>query len=293
MRAKRNAGLWSGGSVLAVVISAGLATPAAYASGGGNVFSNKFLNMYCQTAQKTIAQTPLKSTNVVYEDLGSPGIPFPPPGVPATAFIGSDALPYDGAENLPLTTTQYVGFGELPNGKDYAQAVMCKMKSAEALDFYYPGSATPGNNCAAVSEDVAGRVIAALSDEDDSDSDSDDGAGDDSDDGFTVPVIVHENWATYTGAQWTNSSPAPVAYVSTADGLLHLVGKELFVARADPSPFVGKPKKGVHYCQTIAPKYLKKLLQGKVQAPTCDPPPQYSPPMGQPQAPLPWNCQNP
>lgn len=281
-----------------VVIAAGSLTvpTTSHAGTGAKVFSSKFLNKYCRKAQKKIAKTKLKAENVLFEDLGTPGIPFPPPGVPATGFIGSDALPYDGAEELPLTTTQYVGFGTDNWGDEYAQVVMCKMKSAEALDFYFPGEATSGNDCSNVNRKIVRKVIKALDNDDDSDSgDGDWGDSDsDHDGGITVPDIIYDNWLTYTGQQWTDSSPAPVAFYSSADGHLHIVGKELFVARTNPSPFVGPEKKGVDYCQTIAPEYVKKILLGDVTPPTCDPFPEYSPPVGgPPQGPLPWNCQNP
>lgn len=58
---------------------------------------------------------------ILFDDLGMAGSPFPPPGTPSTGIIGSDALPYDGAEDLPLTTTQFVGFGFYADGKDYPQ----------------------------------------------------------------------------------------------------------------------------------------------------------------------------
>lgn len=285
--------------VAALVIGAGLTLPsAAFAGSGAKVFSSKFLNKYCRKAQKKIAQTDLKAENVLYEDLGSPGIPWPPPGIPATGFIGSDALPYEGEDpQSPLTTTQYVGYGTDSDGDDYPQAVMCKMKSWDAIQFFYgPEAAAPGNNCADINRKIVNKVIRALNGDDDSDSGDNDWADSD-DDGIIIPEIVYDNWETYTGAQWTDSSPAPVAFQSTADGLLHIVGKRLYVPNDTEPMFVGPEKVGVDYCQTIAPAYVRELLLGRVEAPVCDPFPLYQPPFlwppGPPPGPQPWDCANP
>jgi len=260
-------------SVAAAV--AGLGMPAT-AFAEKDVFSAKYLNKYCIVAQGQIANTDLAPQNVIYTDLGTPGSPFPPPGIPATGFIGSDALPYDGMESLPHTTTQYVGFGTDGGGNHYSQTVMCKMKSWDALNFYYPDSASAGSNCANVSEKMAKDVVKQVENDNP---------------GVTAPTIVYDNWVAYTGQQWTDSSPAPTAYISTVDGLLHLVGKELYVPRTNPIPFIGPEKKGVDYCQTVGPDYLGAVILGAVQAPTCDSPPAYSP---NPFDPIPsWNCQNP
>ena len=256
----------------------GMATPNV-AEASGFLYSNAALNRFCRGAQKIIARTPLRSDNVVYDDLGTPGVPFPPPGIPATGFIGSDALPYDGAEELPLTTTQYVGFGTDASGDEYAQTVMCKMKSWDALDFYFPGKASEGSNCSSINQVTTGLVFLSMLFRGE------------------FPVITDiefDDWDTFTGQQWTDSSPAPSAYISTTDGKLHLVGKRLYVERTNPSPFVGAPKKGVDYCQVIAPEYLRNILRGDITAPTCDDFPVYSPPVGgPPQGPLPWACANP
>lgn len=277
-------------SIAALVFLLGLSLPTASFAGGDSdsdatpkVFTNKFLNKYCRKAQKKVAQTSLRADVVIFSDIGSPGVPFPPPGIPATGFIGSDAAPWDGNESADLSVTQYVGYGETANGDDYAQTVMCKMKSAEALNFYYPGSATEGNDCSDVNRRIVNKVLNSLYDDDDSDSDG----------AVVIPTVVYETWVSFTGQQWTSEAPATTAYTSTDDGLLHIVGKQLFVERTNPSPFVGPEKKGVHYCQTIAPEYVRKLLTGAVAAPTCAAPPAYAPPAGPP-GPVPqWGCPNP
>ncbi len=156
---------------------------------------------------------------------------------------------------------------------------MCKMKSWDALDSYYPGSTSAGANCAVVNAQTGAKVMASLTKP--------------NQEPLAVENVVYDNWLTYTGQQWTDSSPAPVAYLSNSDGKLHIVGKELYVARNNPSPFVGAEKKGVNYCQAIAPEYLRKLLLGKITAPKCDAPPVYQQPSGQPEPPKPWNCANP
>lgn len=53
-------------------------------------------------------------------------------------------------------------------------------------------------------------------------------------------------------------------------------------------------KKGVDYCQVIAQEYLREVIVGNIQAPTCDAPPAYNPPIfGPPEAPKDWSCANP
>ena len=107
--------------------------------------------------------------------------------------------------------------------------------------------------------------------------------------------IVFEDWITYGGNQWTANSPSPTAYYDTTDGggTLHLVSKSLIVDRTDPSPFVDDDKKGIQYCQVVAPAYLYKILTQAVAPPICDPPPVYEiPTQGPPQV-IPWDCSNP
>jgi hypothetical protein len=242
----------------------------------GHLYSTSAVNRFCRGAQQIIANTDLESTNVLYDDLGTPGVPFPVP-IPATGFIGSDALPYDGAEDLPLTSTQYIGFGYNLEGKDYPQTIMCKMKSWDALDFYNPGSAAPGANCSDINRDSYQAVKDSLVN-------------------MEIPVInevIFDDWITYTGQQWTSQAPAVTAYTSTVDGMVHIVAKPLYVARLNFTPFIPPQKKGVHYCQIIAPEYLREVITGGVTTPTCDAPPTYLPPAGPPSPPPLWDCQNP
>lgn len=232
------------------------------------VFSAGFLKRYCRKAQRKLAKASLNSVNTVFDDIGN--------------FTLSSPAPYDGdamTTSLPLGTSQFVGFGNDANGEEYAQTVMCKTKSAEAINFYYPDAhAKEGRGCNVLSKWIVRRVTRAL----------------EYSAGITVPPIVYEDFTTYTGPQWVDSSPAPSAYISSVDGKLHIIGKGIFVERLNPSPFIGADKKGVQSCQSIAPAYLLKILQGDVTPPTCDAPPVYSPPTaGPPQGALPWNCVNP
>jgi hypothetical protein len=243
----------------------------------GHLYSTAAVYRFCTSAQQIIANTNMKSENIVWGDLGTPGSPFPPPGEPATGFIGSDALPYDGAEDEPLTTQQYVGYGMDERGERYPQTMMCKMKSWDALDFYYPDSASEGADCSAINQDTATKVINSL-------------AGKEKQ---VVQGLVFDEWVAHTGQQWTNESPAVTAYTSTVDGKVHIVGKALYVNRLNTLPFIPASKKGVHYCQVIAPEYLKEVITGDVEAPTCDAPPVYSPPVGPPSPPPIWGCSNP
>jgi hypothetical protein len=268
----------------AVFISglAGLTVPADVAVAGnarGHLYSTAAVNRFCKGAQGIIANTTLVPDNVLYDDLGAAGVPSPPAPfpIPSTGFIGSDALPYDGAEDLPLTSTQFVGYGAYEDGKDYPQTIMCKMKSWDALDFYYPGSAAPGSSCSTVNQDTYARVLNSLVETE-------------------VPVVTEvafDEWVSYTGQQWTSQAPAVTAYTSTADGKVHIVGKPLYVERTNQNPFVGASKKGVHYCQIIAPEYLREIIVGHIAAPTCGAPPEYSLPAGPPTPPPLWSCANP
>jgi len=244
----------------------------------GNTYSTAAVNRFCKGAQQIIANTSLKSVNTLYDELGTPGIPFPPPGTPATGFIGSDAQPYDGAEDLPLTTTQYVGYGYDAKGKDYPQTMMCKMKSWDALDFYDPGSAAPGATCSDINKDTYESVKNSLVNMETQ----------------AVYEVIFDEWVTYSGVQWTSQAPAVTAYTSTVDGMVHIVAKPLYVARLNPTPFIPAEKKGVHYCQVIAPEYLREVITGGITTPTCDAPPVYQPPAGgSPSPPPQWDCQNP
>ncbi len=262
------------------ISAAGVMLPLQGAYAGkaqGYLYSTAAVNRFCKRAQRIIARTPLRPRNIIFDDLGSPGIPFPPPGVPATGFIGSDATPYDGAEDLPFTTTQYVGYGVYADGGEYPQTIMCKMKSWDALSFYYYGLAAEGATCSDINVRTYRRVVRSLRRK-------------------QRPVVTgveYDEWVSFTGQQWTSQAPAVTAYTSTADGKVHLVGKALYVERTNPSPFVGPEKKGVHYCQVIAPEYLREIILGNIVPPACGAPPVYAPPAGPP-GPVPqWNCNNP
>jgi len=252
----------------------------AYAGNArGQLYSTAAVNRFCKGAQGIIANTILEPDNVLFGDLGMPGIPFPPPGTPATGFIGSDAAPWDGNEGAPLTTTQFVGYGIDAAGKDYPQTIMCKMKSWDALDFYYPGSASAGASCSDINADTYARVLNSLTNP--------------NQEPEVVTEVVFDEWVTFTGQQWTSEAPATTAYVSTADGKVHIVGKPLYVARLNPVPFIGPEKKGVHYCQIIAPEYLREIIVGNITPSTCAAPPVYLPPAGPPAPPPIWGCPNP
>lgn len=280
MKSRKFVGALTAFAVTFISGMAGLAITTDTAVAGkarGHLYSTSAVNRFCKGAQGIIANTTLVPDNILYEDLGMAGIPFPPPGTPSTGFIGSDAWPYDTMEDLPLTTTQHVGYGVDEHGNDYPQTVMCKMKSWDALNFYYPGSASSGSSCSTINQDTYVAVLNSLVNAE-------------------IPVVtdlVFDEWVTFTGAQWTSQSPSVTAYTSTVDGKVHIVGKPLYVARLNPIPFIGPEKKGVHYCQIIAPEYLRDVITGDIEAPTCDAPPVYLPPVGPPAPPALWACENP
>ena len=99
-------------SILVVLAASGAPEPAFAGNARGKLYSTAAVNRFCKEAQLIIANTTLAANNVVWDELGTS---VPPP---ATGFIGSDATPYDGATDLPLSTTQYVGYGTDSSGKD-------------------------------------------------------------------------------------------------------------------------------------------------------------------------------
>ena len=234
------------GAAFNIVVVSG--SSSDYSSSGDDaefVFSSDFLQDYCSVAQMIVAQTSLISTNVVFEELGRPGNPFAVPPTFSSEFIASSPLPY-GGEVSPmsgLTTTQFVGFGNIEDEDGSsssddgvgAQTVMCKMKTGEALSFYFLDG-EDGNNCTDVQEYIYNLVLEGLDDSHDS----------------SLPPIEYVNWVTYSGQQWTDGAPSPSAFTNGTDTLI-LVIKELKVNRTLLLPFITADKKGVHYCQTISP----------------------------------------
>lgn len=228
------------------------------------IYSTPWLNRFCSDAQRYVATTGLKSTIVTYESL--------------EGFVGSDAMPWRGAEDLPLTSSQYVAYAVRADGTHYVQGFMCKMKSADGLNDAYPGLGAYRTSCAAVAEANYMAVLYSLMSDRDAPP-------------IAVNDVEFDWWRTFSGEQWTDDAPAPFAYTSAADGKLHLVGKELYVPVDIVIDFIGPEKKGVHYCQVASPVYIRDLLTGTIDAPVCGAPPRYKP---DPFAPLPtWNCQNP
>jgi hypothetical protein len=236
---------------------------------GKDLYSQNALDQFCAGAQYIIARTPLRAENNISEELGTAGNPWL--GTLSTGFIAEVATPYDGAEDLPLTTQQFVAYSE-----DSPTTAMCKMKSWDALNAYYPGRASEGSDCSSVNQATVGTVAISML-----------MSGQYS----VYSGIQFDTWVTYTGQQWTDGGPAPAAYISAVDGKLHFVGKELYVERANPSPYVPASKKGVHYCHLASPEYVKDVLSGQVEVPVCDAPPVYTAPVfGPPQAPIAWHC---
>lgn len=244
----------------------GLTMPADSAYAGkarGQLYSTAAVNRFCSEAQRIIATTDLKATVVLFEAL--------------VDFVASDATPYRGMEELPLTSTGHIVFGVDGNGDEYVQGILCKMKSADGLNDAYPGLGAIKTDCSAVNQDTYAAVVNSLTN--------------DNQEPEVITEVEFDTWLAFTGQQWTDDAPAPFAYTSTVDGKLHLVGKELYVNVNNPIPFIGPEKKGVDYCQVPAAEYIRELITGTIAAPVCDAPPAYSP---NPFDPLPtWNCQNP
>jgi hypothetical protein len=277
--------------MLAVVLCTSVNVSFAGKSGNGKargqLYSTAAVNKFCTGAQEIIANTRMQSENIVWGDLGSVGGP-PGGAIPATGFIGSDALPYDiysgplivGRVDEPLTTQQFVGFGSEATGNFYPQTIMCKMKSEEVLDIYYPDSSVDDepSSCSEINEDSYARVLQSLTNKEVE----------------VVTEVVFDEWVANSGEQWTSQSPSATAYTSTVDGRVHIVGKTLYVPRELP-PFIPIPasKKGVHYCQVIAPEFLRQVITGDIVAPNCDAPPVYPSPFGPPLPTPIWDCANP
>lgn len=207
--------------------------------------SNVNVKNYCgKTAQRAIAQTRLKAKTIAYKDLAG--------------FVSAFATPYDGNETLRLSAPQF----------STDEVVLCKVKSFDALNFYFGEGTAAGGTCSSVNRAVAKKYKRRKRT------------------AFDYDDIVFEDWDTLSGPQWTAELPSVTAYVGEDDGLLHLVGKQIYVERTNESPFVDSTRKGVVNCQSISPKYLRKIMKGKVTPPTCGPPPVYSAPFDL----TPWNC---
>lgn len=244
-----------------------LAAPGTVCENGGNCNDLGGCvpeeEQFCKGAQAIIANTDLVPRNAILTDFGS--------------YTSASASPYCGEEDAPFTVVEHSSFGVTEEGETYAQTVMCKMKSWEALNHYFPGSAAPGSDCSTINEATYAQVLSEL------------GEGE----AQQVAELVFDEWESFTGSQWTSQAPAVTAYTSTVDGKVHVLGKSLFVDLNDSTIFIGPDKKGVHYCQVIAPEHLRKLILGTLVAPSCDPPPAYEAPVLLPSDPPLWDCQNP
>ena len=231
---------------------------------------------YCATAQRVItgATSEFKVDVVKYERFAS--------------LASSVATPHDGgAQDEPLTTRQYVGMATDTSRTPsfaYEQTITCKMKNAQAINRYFPdaGFVAVNHDCAYVARSFVAAALKNYTFDNASSS--------------LIENASYTVWDTYAGTQWSDSSPAPVAYINPSDGRLFIVSKQIAVDIAEWSPFVGPDKKGVIYCQFIAPGYAEKIARGHVLPPTCTPPPKYEPPflpIFPPQRPQVWQCANP
>jgi lambda repressor-like predicted transcriptional regulator len=234
----------SGLSAAAIVLAS---TSANAGLARGHLYSTAAVNRICKEAQQVIANTTLESTNVIWDEFGVAG-------PPSTGFISSDALPYQGAESLPLTTQQFVTYATYADGSEYPKIVSCKMKRWDALQrIYGASSAASGSTCRTIVEGMTTSVIASLTNKETREVvfDTDD------------EVVEDPDSNAFTGAQWTNLALYVPANVDGA-GVLHLRGRRLDVPENFPAPFLGPAKKGVTYCHLPAPEYIRALLTGEV-----------------------------
>lgn len=245
-------------AALAAAATLGVAlagTTPVYAGNGlarGHLYSTAAVNRICKEAQRVIANTTLDATNVIWDEFGVAG---PPP----TGFISSDALPYAGAEQLPLTTQQYITYGTYADGKEYPKIASCKMKRYDALErIYGPGVASAGSTCRTIIQGMTTEVIASLTNKETRQVvfDTDD------------EVVADADSNAFSGSQWTNLALYTPATVD-GSGVLHLRGRRLdvpenFPSPPPPAPPLGPAKKGVTYCHIPAPEYIRALLTGEV-----------------------------
>jgi len=225
---------------------------------------------FCEDAQQIVANTAIVSDNIYYPTWGDEN----------SGFIASDAQPNQVNPNDPLTTTQFTRFANNVN-PTIPLTTACKMKSWDAIQFYFgSSSASSGANCTTINKATYNVVSLSMRLKGD------------------IPIyeeadIVFDNWNTYAGSQWSDSSPytgpSQTAYVSQADGNIHIVGKELYVA--NDSDFPLKQKVGVDYCQLVSPEYMQAILSGRVTPPSCPDFPIYRN-TEIPESPKPWNCVN-
>jgi len=205
-------------------------------------------------------------------------------------------------KNLTLIVPQFSGthpgvINDNDDNPDYdgdvAHTVLCKMKSADALEKYYSshlpilGSSSrssssdssksePTNDlfsCNTINKNIIATVIEELKEDDPS---------------FSVPFdkIVYKEWKTYIGSQWTSNSPSVTAYISnesaTGEGegemvVLNMVAKGLHDYVTVHNWWMPiRHIVGVQYCQTITYEYALSILIEEVVPPVCtSSPPTY------------------
>lgn len=236
------------------VLGAALASaPAAQAqSATSALYSPKAVIDFCNGAQQFTANTTLTSVVMNHNQLGS--------------FTVSSSAPYDGpnlsaynakganGESLPLTVQQWVNHAQLTSGWQFPQIISCKMKDAEAIQFYYgPTAAGAQRTCREVNEQTVAQVYANLT----------------SVERRLVryqqaSVVFDPDAQTLAGPAWLGGLPnikPGLVYLGT-DGQLHIRSKQNGVLRTDPSPAAGPDKKGSYYCHFPAPEYVRNVVLG-------------------------------
>jgi hypothetical protein len=213
----------------------------------GHLYSTAAVNKFCSNAQQIIAGTEIVSTNIIHSDYN--------------AFVESKALPFEVASEpdaalAPVTTQQYVTYGYYDSGKDYPQLISCKMKSADAIQYFLGAEAASAEStCKAINQDTLDRVATSLTQSEQRSIVLDD----------DEEVIVDPDNEVMFGFQWV--TPFDPVYIGD-DGELHVVSKSLLVSKfayLPPIPGLDDRFRGVHYCHLLAPEYARSILTGEVQ----------------------------
>lgn len=228
----------------------------------GQLYSTSAVRRVCQDAQKIIASTDVLSSNVVWNS-DEDGV---------VGFIDAKAEPYGGTDgkDLPLTTHQIVSYDTYPNqgGKQYPKIVSCKLKSQDDIvQLGIDPTAGPTGTCRDVIEETVGAVLDSLTNPE-------------------VELVVEtdleldpqDDNAQFSGVAWTNPFPPTLICVDD-NNVLHIQAKSLPVPNfffpwptflGPPPPGWGPEFTGVLYCHLPAAEYIRELIVGTLQAPSCE-----------------------
>ena len=203
------------------------------------------LDQFCGEAQKVMAGTQMQAENVVIAEF--------------------DAFAPSKATIRPLSTRQYNGYSDAPNGG--LRQISCKMKTADHLRTEYGADAAGREGlCADVNRRTYASVMQTFSASQRRALRFGSGRA----------VVFDAEQVTTNGREWV--APYPLAWQG-ADGKLHVLAKAQRNDWLDQRWVDAPPQfRGTRYCHFIAPDYLRRILLGEVTVGT-EPPPPLGPPI--------------